>query len=131
VTSGKDNNADGVNNDRANLIGNPFLDPSRSRAAVANEWFNIAAFAQNGAGQDGTSGRNILDGPGVRDVDLGLFRDLRLHENVNLQFRVEASNALNLVSLGQPNSVLNSPGVGTIRSGQPMRQVQVGLRLFW
>ena len=131
VTSGKDNNADGVNNDRANLIGDPYLDPNRPRSAVTNEWFNIAAFAQNGAGMDGTSGRNILDGPGFRDVDIGLFRDLRLRENIKLQFRVEASNALNLVSLGQPNSVLNSPAFGTIRSAQPMRQVQAGLRLYW
>ena len=33
VTSGKDNNFDGLSNDRANLVGDPFLDPHRDRAA--------------------------------------------------------------------------------------------------
>src|SRR6185295_7744217 len=109
----------------------PVLDPNRGRDTATNQWFNAAAFAQNGAGQDGNSGRNILDGPGLNTASIGLFRDLRLKESVTVQFRVEASNAFNAVSLAQPNSVLNSPGVGTIRSAQPMRQVQAGIRLLW
>ena len=42
VTTGTDVNLDGNNNDRANLVGNPFLDPNRSRAAVTAAWFNTA-----------------------------------------------------------------------------------------
>ena len=56
VTSGRDNNLDGVNTDRANLVGIPFLDPHRSRSDVTNAWFNTAAFAQNAAGQVGNRG---------------------------------------------------------------------------
>src|SRR5580704_13464818 len=39
VTTGKDNNLDGTTNDRSDLIGNPFLDPGRSRSAVTAMWF--------------------------------------------------------------------------------------------
>ena len=129
VTSGQDNNLDGNNNDRANLVGNPFLDPNRSRAAVTAMWFNTGAFVTNGKGQDGTAGRNILDGPGTRDVDLGIFRNFKIRERMTLQGRAELTNALNLVSLQNPTAALNSSLFGQIRAANAMRQVQLGLRL--
>jgi len=131
VTTGKDNNLDGNNNDRANLVGNPYLDPHRSTAAVTGMWFNTAAFVQNPIGTDGTSGRNILDGPGTHNVDLGIFRDFKIRERMKLQFRGEFTNALNLVNLSAPTSNLNSNLFGTIRTAGEMRQVQLGLRLVF
>jgi hypothetical protein len=140
VTSGKDTNFDGNTNDRANLVGNPVLDPGRARSAVVAEWFNTAAFVPPANGADGNSGRNILDGPGSRDVDLGIFRVFRIHEKIALQARGEATNVFNLVSLlipsaglgttSNPNQgVLTSPLFGQIRNAADMRQVQLGLRL--
>jgi hypothetical protein len=129
ITSGRDNNLDGTNNDRANLVGDPFLDPNRSRSDVSNRWFNVAAFAQNPAGTDGTSGRNILDDPGRKVIDAGIFRDFRLKESLTLQFRGELTNAFNVVNLSAPTTNLNSSAIGTIRSARDMRQAQVGLRL--
>lgn len=131
VTTGKDNNLDGTNNDRANLMGNPHLDPHRSRAAVTGMWFNTGAFGPNPIGTDGTSGRNILDGPGTHNVDLGIFRDFKIRERMKLQFRGEFTNALNLVNLSAPNSNLSSNLFGTIRTAGEMRQVQMGLRLVF
>ena len=92
-------------------------------------WFNTAAFAVTPKGQDGTSGRNIVDGPGIRNVDVGLFRDFDVHESMKIQFRAEMTNAFNLVSLNGPTSNMNSSAFGTIRSARDMRQVQLGLRL--
>jgi hypothetical protein len=142
VTSGKDNNLDGNNNDRANLVGNPYLDPHRSRSAVVAEWFNTAAFVANPAGTDGTAGRNILDGPGYRDVDLSLTRAFRITERVRLQARAEASNAFNMVSLTLPSTalattsnlnagVLSSTLFGQVRNAGDMRNLQLGLRLIF
>jgi len=129
ITAGSDRNLDGVNNDRANLTGDPRLDPNRSRSEVTAKWLDRAAFAQPATGQDGTAGRNIVDGPGSKNVDLGLFRDFRLTEKLNLQFRCEMTNALNLVNLSAPNTILSSTAFGTITAASPMRQVQLGLRL--
>jgi hypothetical protein len=129
VTSGKDNNFDGQSNDRANVVGNPVLDPNRARALVLAQWFNTAAFVQNPVGTDGTSARNMLDAPGFRNVDMGLFRDFLLGEKLKLQFRAEFTNFFNLVSLNAPNSTLSSSTVGQITSAQTMRQLQLGLRL--
>jgi hypothetical protein len=132
ITSGVDSNFDGNSNDRADLIGNPFLDPNRPRSAVVAEWFNIAAFSKTTQAIhsfDGTSGRNILDGPGLKNVDMGIFREFRMTESKKLQFRAEATNALNMVNLSAPGTNANSPSTfGIITTANPMRQVQLGLR---
>jgi len=59
------------------------------------EWFNKAAFAQPPLGSFGNSGRSILRGPGINNLDLGLFKNFFLPKNATLQLRVEAFNAFN------------------------------------
>ena len=129
VTSGKDNNYDGVNNDRANLVGNPYLDDHRSRAQVLAQWFNTAAFVANPIGTDGNSARNLFDSPGLKNVDMGIFRDFAFRENVKLQVRGEFTNFFNLVNLNAPNATLTSTTFGQITGASAMRQLQLGLRL--
>ncbi len=129
VNAGEDVNLDGQDNDRADLIGNPRLDPNRPRSQASSLWFNTAAFAVGRPGQEGTAGRNILDSPGVRNVDLGLFRDFRVREGWSLQFRAELTNAFNLVNLGNPENEIGDAAFGSIRSAGDMRRVQLGLRL--
>jgi hypothetical protein len=129
VTTGKDTNLDGTTNDRANTIGNPFLDPHRGQAIVSAEWFNTAAFTTGANGTDGTSSRNLLDAPGAKNVDLGLFRNFKIHERAMLQARGEFTNAFNIVNLSAPTASLSSALIGQIRSASAMRGVQVGLRL--
>lgn len=131
VTTGRDNNLDGASNDRPNLIGNAKLDPNRSRAAAAARWFDPAAFVPNPVGADGNAGRNILDGPGIRNVDLGIFRNVRLREQLQLQVRGELTNAFNLVNLSAPTANLNSSVVGVIRNAREMRQLQLGVRMVF
>ncbi len=99
---------------------NAFLDPHRSRAAAAAEWFNPAAFTSNGPGlgigpygADGNAPRDYLRAPGYRDVDLGIFRNISF-ERFTLQLRGEATNAFNLVSLNAPTANLASSLNGKI-----------------
>ncbi len=129
--SGQDNNVDGNATDRCNLVGDPFLSPNRSRSATTAAWFNTAAFKAPVAGADGNSARNLMDGPGMKRVDLAIIRRFQIREGIRLEARAEITNAFNLVNLNPPNSTLNSPAFGTITSAGPMRQTQVGLRLFW
>jgi hypothetical protein len=131
VTTGTDVNLDGVNNDRPNVVGIPYLDPHRSRAAVMTQWFNPAAFTTPATGTEGLASRDLLDGPGYKDVDAAIFRDFRFAEHYTLQFRGEFTNIFNMVNLSNPNATLSSPNVGVI-TGAPtgsMRQTQLGLRL--
>ena len=74
-------------------------------------WFNTAAFARtNSAARsfDGTAGRNIMDGPGLKNVDMGIFREFRITESKKLQFRAESTNALNMVNLSNPGTNADS-----------------------
>jgi hypothetical protein len=148
VVSGKDQNLDGSSaNDRPDMVlgVNPVLSPHRTRAQEAAEWFNTEAFVLNPTGTDGTVGRNTLDAPGFKEVDLAIFRDFKIHERMALQLRLEASNAFNWVNLNAPavsgppataGAAPASASFGTITSSfaapnttGPSRQVQLGLRL--
>ena len=127
-------NLDGVNNDRADLIGDPRLDPHRARSAVVDQWFNIAAFSrvtQLKNNYAGTAGRNIIDGPGLKNVDMTISRTFKVREKMTLQFRGEATNALNIVNLSNPSANANSTTFGKVTTARPMRQAQVGLKLVF
>jgi Carboxypeptidase regulatory-like domain len=140
ITTGTDKNFDGYNNDRPNLVPgiNPFLSPDRSRAASSRAWFNTAAFTANGAGlpggigpggADGNTPRDFLRAPGYRDIDLGISRDFRFERGIGLQFRADATNAFNMVSLNAPTATLSSSNDGKITSAASPRLIQVGARI--
>ena len=102
---------------------------------MVDQWFNIAAFSRTTQAinsYDGTSGRNIIDGPGSKTVDMTIARSFRLRERMSLQFRAEATNALNLVNLSNPGTNANSASTfGKITTANPMRQMQLGLKLLF
>ncbi len=130
ITSGQDRNLDGLTTDRADIVGDPTLDSGRPREELIEGWFNVAAFAQPALGTDGNSGRNIVEGPGYRNVDLGLFRDIGLGSRFMLQLRAESTNVLNIVNLSNPGTGLNAPATfGKIRTAGDMRRIQLGARL--
>jgi hypothetical protein len=140
ILTGANNNDDSYGNNRPNVIAgvNPFLDPHRTRGAVAAAWFNTAAFTPNGPGKgigiggaDGTTPRDYLRAPGYRDIDLGIFRDFVFRERFTLQVRGEASNVFNMVDLAAPTANLASSINGQISAAvaNSNRQLQIGMRL--
>jgi len=130
IGAGQDRNLDGLTNDRADLVGNPELDHDRPRDQLIEGWFTAAAFANPAVGTNGSSGRSILDGPAYRNVDLGIFRDIRLSGRSMFQFRIEATNIFNIVNLQNPGTNLAAPATfGKIRSARDMRRIQLGGRV--
>jgi hypothetical protein len=130
IAAGQDRNLDGPTNDRADLVGDPELDRGRPREELIEAWFNVAAFANPALGTNGSSGRNIVVGPGIRTLDLGVFRDIPLKGRSMFQFRIEATNVLNTVNLSNPGTSLNALATfGKIRSARAMRQIQLGARV--
>ena len=129
IGAGQDRNLDGLTNDRADLVGNPELDHGRPREELIEGWFNVAAFANPALGTNGSSPRSVVDGPGYRNVDLGIFRDIPLAGRSMFQFRIEATNVLNTVNLSNPGANLTGTATfGKIRSARNMRQIQLGGR---
>jgi hypothetical protein len=103
--------------------------PSDQRSIY--NWFDLSAFQVQPQYTYGNSGRNVLLGPGLKNLDLTLGKGFTLRERMNLQFRLESFNATNTPAFGQPNAVLNSPSAGTITSAGDPRRVQLGLKLLW
>ncbi len=129
INAGVDRNFDGLTNDRADVIGDPKLDSGRPREELIEQWFNTAAFALPAIGLDGTAARSIVEGPGYKNVDLGVFRDIRFGGSRVVQFRVEATNVLNFVNLQNPGVAVNAPATfGKIRTARDMRRIQLGAR---
>jgi Carboxypeptidase regulatory-like domain/TonB dependent receptor len=129
ISSGVDSNLDGTT-DRADILGDPRLDPNRPRSEVVAMWFDPKVFARPKDGTVGNSSRNFLDGPGMKSVDLSIRRAFRITEGKVLEFRGDATNAFNMVNLSNPgNSINSSSNVGRITTAAPMRQAQLGLKL--
>jgi len=127
--SGRDNSMSGVNQDRADLVGNPFLDASRPRGELVQRFFNTAAFATNAIGTFGTVGRNIMSGPGLINLDFGAVKNFVLTERIRLQFRGEIFNIANRVNFNNPNTNQSSPQFGFITAAGSPRVSQLALKL--
>jgi hypothetical protein len=98
-------------------------------------WFDTTAYAPVTAARFGTSGRNQLRGPGLWNTDFGVFRNFRLTESVNIQFRAEVFNAMNTPHFSTPSSNVTAANFGTItgvqntgREGFDERMFRFGLR---
>lgn len=95
-------------------------DPAGSGSVTSrlNGYFNPAAFAPPPAIGDGTGfgncGTGILQGPGQRNLDLGIQRTFHVAENSDVEFRAEFFNFTNTPKFGLPVSDLASPSFGVI-----------------
>jgi hypothetical protein len=105
-----------------------------------SEWFNTADFVSPGQYKFGDSGRNILYGPGTKQFDASLFKDLVFSSDGSrrLQFRAESFNLFNTPQFNNPNSSIGTAAAGTISSaGAPVlfqrtsREIQLALKLYW
>jgi hypothetical protein len=119
---------------RAQLVanGNGSL-PSGQR--TLGEWFNPAAFANSAPGTWGDSGRNILQGPGTKNVDFSVFKNTHLTESTTLQLRAEFFNLFNTPQFDNPGATLGAASIGKVSSAgdEPLfqrleRQIQLAAK---
>jgi hypothetical protein len=74
--------------------GTPFYDPD--------------AFVPVTAARFGNTSENILYGPGIVNIDAGIFRSFQLGERFKLQFRGEAFNVANTPQFNNPGNNVSS-----------------------
>ena len=108
-----------------------------------SQWFNPDCFTtaaletalSNGAPRFGNSGRNILTGPGLVDVDTSLIKRFSIFERLNAEFQVQVFNLFNHPNYSVPDAVLGDGHTGQIFSTVPggttgsNREVQVALEV--
>lgn len=100
------------------------------------QWFNVNAFnrvpAQQLVSNVRTQPSRFADvrGPGYAVLDLGLLKNVSLGGRRQLQFRLEAYNALDRANFQNPNTGVTSTALGTItaQNGLP-RQLQLAVKM--
>jgi hypothetical protein len=134
--------------ERADLTGQPLDVHEGEKAQWIQEYFNTAAFAKTAPGTFGNSPRNLLQGPGMNVVDLGVSKNFPFKERYRIQFRWEMFNAFNRAHFDNPNNNPASSVFGRITStrgygggagggneqsifGVPARVMQFALKLHW
>ena len=93
-------------------------------------YYDPSSFAPVTEQRFGTSGRNILDTPGVTNLDLSIFKNFPIGETSEAQFRAEFFNLTNTPQFGRFNDNVNSGGFMTVTSTVPFteRIIRIGLR---
>jgi hypothetical protein len=121
---------------RPNLIGNPNDGPRNPPL----QWFDTSAFAPptpmnqviaSGANPilaAGNAGRAPVVGPGIKNWDIGIYKNFQATERVRVQVRGEFFNAFNHVNWGSPSTTLGVATFGRIFSAGQAREVQLSLK---
>jgi hypothetical protein len=138
VNTGGDYNLDGVANDRPDA-------QSQHVTATHDMWANGWGSNYVGTGGfftipcggvapcQGNLGRNTFLGPDFFDVDMSLFKNFKVTERVNFQFRVESFNLLNRTNFTLPGNAghnkITDPLFGTAGGDFNPRQIQFGAKV--
>ncbi|HET8922329.1 MAG TPA: TonB-dependent receptor [Candidatus Acidoferrum sp.] len=163
-----DFNFDGTRNDRPDVLvsnhhnathgdwANGWFQPGGSLASSGMQaWCGVARTLANPAppcsattsffqtpclGCDGNLGRNTFVGPSLSNTDESLFKNIKISERFNFQFRFEVFNALNHTNFKLPNGATGGNNGnhinGAANFGQSFgeiapRHIQFGLKLLF
>ena len=139
ITDGTSNNG-GLNsgfNNRAN-----YSSSCGSHAGIVNrpnglsstqglQWFDVTCFSDHTANYTyGTSVPGNVWGPGIVNFDLSLSKAVKFHENLELQVRADAFDAMNTPHFSNPGTTCctaQSAGFGVITGTSTPRQLQLGV----
>src|SRR6266849_2913997 len=121
----------GFSANRPNLV--PGQNPN-SGPQTPHAWLNASAFQRliqdpnSPVQQFGTAGRNIAQGPGYANWDFSAFKNIRVAESKEFQFRAEFFNILNHTNFRLPDSDISSPTFNQILAAQSPRLIQLALK---
>src|SRR5436309_2874840 len=103
--------------------------------------YTFAKNLDNGTATASSQSQNnnqaVLDGPGLAEIDISVFKTIPITERTRLLFRAEAFNIANRPNFGIPNFLIFSgesisPSAGQITSTvTSSRQIQFGLKLMF
>jgi trimeric autotransporter adhesin len=125
VTSAASDVARGTNGTlRADYLGGPI----RIAGPTIDRFFNTDAFAVPLPGTFGNASRNMIIGPGSRQLNAQLSRDVPMRHNRTVTIQATASNLLNAVNYAAIDTVVNSPTFGEVLSVRAMRSAQLNIR---
>jgi hypothetical protein len=114
---------------RPDIVCNPNLPTSKRKPAM---WFNTACFeaVPFGTPRFGDAPRNPVEGPGFFTVDSSIFKNTKIGERINTEFRVEFFNMFNRTNFQVPTNDIRSALFGQVTStASTPRNIQFGFKL--
>ena len=128
INSQTDSAAAGVGSVLADAV--PGVRSSISNKGV-NGYFNTAAFTSAAPGTVGSTGRNLLNGPSLVNVDTSLFKDFNVFEHGKIQFRAELFNLFNHPNFYNPDNTVGDGSFGQLTSVRDARIAQFALKYLF
>lgn len=128
--------------ERPDLVG----DPSKPGPVAANptctaptqigtfaKFFNPCAFAEVPTGQIrvGNAPRGAIRGPGLQRWDISLFKNTKINERANVQFRAEAFNVFNHTNFDAVGSSFGFGSFARVSTVRDPRIMQLGMKLYF
>lgn len=77
----------------------------------------------------GNAGRNTITGPGQMTLSAAMSRTFRLRDRLSMDVRVDATNPINHVTYPSWNTTFGNAQFGLPMVANPMRSVQVSMRV--
>lgn len=119
---------------RADIV--PGVAPQPSPVVVPDRQLNIGAFTAPPIGRIGNSPRGGYRGPAIYNFDFSIFKNFRLLDRHEFQFRAEFFNIFNTPQFNVPgSSIVSAANFGvstgtltTVSNFGTQRQIQFGLR---
>jgi hypothetical protein len=106
---------------------------------TGNQWFSTSSLAQPTGVRFGTTGRNILSGPGTFGLNLSMSKTFAFTERIKMEMRAETFNFTNTPQFSNPQGSLTNSSfgyvTGTLGSGTGVngtgggRALQLGVKL--
>lgn len=121
---------DNANNGSLGARPDTIGDPNSGPKTVA-QWFNTTAFALPPAFSYGNTGRNTIQGPPVKGIDVSVFKSVKVGDGKSLQFRAEIFNLMDWANFDPPGRVFGTPSFGVISSAGDARQIQFAVKFVF
>ena len=112
-----------IGSTRPSLTGLPVDD------APDGAYANAAAFTPPASGEWGNAGRNSLTGPAPFSLNASVARTFRIGDRLNFDWRIDASNVLNIVTYTGVTTLITSPQFGLPTRTNDMRKLRTSFRL--
>jgi Carboxypeptidase regulatory-like domain len=95
-----------------------------------SQWFTTSSFA-TAQGHFGSSAVGNILSPGMEKIDLGLLKNFRFTESINLQMRAEAFNLFNHTNLWIIDTGLGDGTFGQATSAHAPRLMQFSAKMYF
>jgi len=106
----------GLSNQRPNLVAPPYANCGDGHLVNC---ISLADYQLPALYTWGTAGRNLLYGPGLRNLDFSMFKSFAIYEKMRLEYRAELFNILNTPNFSNPSGGLPSLPSGTYTYSAP------------